>query len=77
MGALCVLVPLFLLVPFIFPTATDGTSLADFLPDHAGRQLMLQEPTGPGGAWGGAAVLTAWAAAAILAGWLALRKRDA
>ncbi|WP_329458967.1 ABC transporter permease [Streptomyces sp. NBC_01497] len=76
-GALCVLVPLYLLVPFIFSQTADGPAVADFLPDHAGRQILLQDPTGPGGAWGGTAILAAWSAAAALAGWLALRSRDA
>jgi ABC-2 type transport system permease protein len=75
-GVLCVLVPLFLLVPFIFP-ASGAAAAADFLPDHAGRQILLQDPAGPGGAWGGMAIVAAWAAAAAVAGWFALRGRDA
>jgi ABC-2 type transport system permease protein len=76
-GALCVLVPLFLLAPFIFSATADGPAVADFLPDHAGRQILLQDPAGPGGAWGGMAILAAWTVAAAVGGWFALRSRDA
>jgi ABC-2 type transport system permease protein len=76
-GVLCVLIPLFLLVPFVFADVPGGSGVPAFLPDHAGRQILLQDPTGTLGAWGGMAVLAAWAAAAVAAGWIALHARDA
>jgi hypothetical protein len=54
-----------------------AASVADFLPDHAGQQVLRQDPVGTLGPWTGLAVTAGWAAAALLAGWWALRRRDA
>ncbi|WP_406509597.1 ABC transporter permease [Streptomyces sp. NBC_00212] len=76
-GALSVLVPLFLIVPFVVGDVSQGGSGADFLPDRAGQQVLLQHPVGTLGPWSGMAVLAAWTALAAGAGWWALRRRDA
>ncbi|MFI6052882.1 ABC transporter permease [Streptomyces violascens] len=76
-GALSVLVPLFLVLPFVVGDVSQGGGAADFLPDRAGRQILLQAPTGTLGPWSGMAVLAAWTALATAAGWWALRRRDA
>ncbi|MFG3281154.1 ABC transporter permease [Streptomyces sp. NPDC048111] len=76
-GALSVLVPLFLIVPFVVGDVSQGGSAADFLPDRAGQQVLLQEQLGPLGPWTGMAVLLAWTAFAVGGGWWGLRRRDA
>ncbi|MFJ8309782.1 MULTISPECIES: ABC transporter permease [unclassified Streptomyces] len=76
-GALSVLVPLFLIVPFVVGDVSQGGGAADFLPDRAGRQVLLQDPAGTLGPWSGMAVLAGWTALAAAAGWWALRRRDA
>ena len=76
-GALSVLVPLFLILPFVVGDASRGSGAADFLPDRAGQQVLLQDPAGTLGPWSGMAVLAAWTALAAGAGWWALRRRDA
>ncbi|WP_438295002.1 ABC transporter permease [Streptomyces sp. HUAS TT7] len=76
-GALSVLVPLFLILPFVVGDVSQGGGAADFLPDRAGRQILLQAPAGTLGPWSGMAVLAAWTALATAVGWWALRRRDA
>ncbi|MFK8909586.1 ABC transporter permease [Streptomyces sp. YS-3] len=76
-GAMSVLVPLFLIVPFVVGDVSEGGGAQDFLPDRAGRQILLLHPEGPLGAWSGMAVLAAWSALAVAAGWWTLRRRDA
>ncbi len=76
-GALSVLVPLFLIVPFVVGDLTRGGGAADFLPDRAGQQILLQHPVGTLGPWSGPAVLAGWTALAVVAGWWSLRRRDA
>ncbi|MEU9101940.1 ABC transporter permease [Streptomyces sp. NPDC048361] len=76
-GALSVLVPLFLILPFVVGDMTQGGGAADFLPDRAGQQILLQHPAGTLGPWSGLAVLAAWTLLTAGAGWWALRRRDA
>ncbi|MCT9088513.1 ABC transporter permease [Streptomyces sp. ASQP_92] len=76
-GALSVLVPLFLIVPFVVGDMAQGGGAADFLPDRAGQQVLLQHPVGALGPWSGLAVLAGWTALAVAAGWWSLRRRDA
>ncbi len=76
-GALGILVPLFLILPFVLGDPSKGGGAADYLPDRAGRQILLQDPTGSLGPWSGMAVLVGWAALAAAAGWWAVRRRDA
>ncbi|WP_369381203.1 ABC transporter permease [Streptomyces sp. cg36] len=76
-GAMSVLVPLFLIVPFVVRDVSKGGGAADFMPDRSGRQILLLHPDGPLGAWSGMAVLAAWTGLAVMAGWWALRRRDA
>nr|WP_223184985.1 ABC transporter permease [Streptomyces sp. CBMA152] len=76
-GALSVLVPLFLIVPFVVGDVSRNGGAVDFMPDRAGQQILLLNPEGPLGAWSGMAVLAGWVALAVGAGWWALRRRDA
>ncbi|GAA2429744.1 ABC transporter permease [Streptomyces mauvecolor] len=76
-GALSLLVPLFLILPFVVGDMSQGGGAADFLPDRAGQQILLQDPAGTLGPWSGMAVLAAWTVLATAAGWWALRRRDA
>ncbi|MEU1071631.1 MULTISPECIES: ABC transporter permease [unclassified Streptomyces] len=76
-GAMSLLVPLFLIVPFVVGDVSQGSGAQDFLPDRAGRQILLLQPEGPLGAWSGMAVLALWSAVTVAAGWWALRRRDA
>lgn len=76
-GALSVLVPLFLLLPFVFGDASGSGGAADFFPVQAGQRMLVLDPSGTPGPWTGMAVMFLWTAAAVLAGWLALRRRDA
>ncbi|WP_280458018.1 hypothetical protein [Nocardia carnea] len=73
MGAL---IPLVLMLSFMLGDVTHGGSVAEFLPDRAGRQALVYDPTGVLGPWTGLAVTACWAAAAIGVGWTALHRRD-
>ncbi|MGX2998495.1 ABC transporter permease [Streptomyces sp. JNUCC 64] len=74
-AAFAVLVPLMLIVSFVTGDAAGG--VAPYLPDMAGRQVLLQDPTGPLGPWSGLGVAALWSAAALLAGGWSVRRRDA
>ncbi|WP_189491683.1 ABC transporter permease subunit [Streptomyces antnestii] len=74
-ATLSLLIPFLLIVSFVVGDVAG--SVADFLPDRAGQQVLRQHPAGTLGAWTGLAVTAAWAAALLLAGWWALRRRDA
>lgn len=76
-GTMSLLVPLFLMLSFVIGDVSRGNSAADFLPDRAGQQILLQDPSGALGPWTGMAVMTGWAALAVAAGWISLRRRDA
>ncbi|MEO3973986.1 ABC transporter permease [Streptomyces sp. CAU 1734] len=76
-GTIGILVPVLFMLSFVFGDLDEGAGPADFLPDRAGQQMLLQEPTGPLGPWSGLGVLVLWAAAVLWAGWWALRRRDA
>lgn len=76
-GTLSVLVPVFLLLPFVFGDVSGNGKAADFFPGQAGRRMLVLDPSGTPGAWTGLAVLIGWTAVAVLAGGLALRRRDA
>ncbi|MGC5346437.1 ABC transporter permease [Streptomyces sp. DT171] len=76
-GALSVLVPLFLILPFVVGDVSHDGGAAEFLPDRAGQQILLQDSSGTLGAWSGMAVLVGWTVLATGAGWWALRRRDA
>lgn len=71
-----ILIPFLLLVSFVIGDVNHGAGLADFLPDRAGQQVLLQHSTGSLGPWSGLAVTAGWAAAAVGAGWAALCRRD-
>ncbi|WP_428957731.1 ABC transporter permease [Streptomyces sp. cg35] len=72
---LSILVPFLLIVSFVVGDVAG--SAADFLPDHAGQQVLRQDPVGALGPWTGLAVAALWSAAAVLAGWWTVRRRDA
>ncbi|MET7617158.1 ABC transporter permease [Streptomyces sp. NPDC005408] len=76
-GALSLLVPLFLILPFVIGDVSNDSGAADFFPDRAGQQVLLQDPSGSLGPWSGLGVLASWSALAVAAGWWALRRRDA
>ncbi|MGW4030505.1 ABC transporter permease [Streptomyces sp. NPDC004838] len=72
-----VLIPFTVLVSFVIGDIDDDGGIADFFPDRAGQQILLQDPTGPLGPWAGLGVLALWAGTAVLAGGISLRRRDA
>lgn len=74
-AVLSILVPFLLIVSFVIGDIAG--SVADFLPDRAGQQVLYQHAEGSLGPWTGLAVTALWAAAAVLAGWWAVRRRDA
>ncbi|RMI31194.1 ABC transporter permease [Nocardia stercoris] len=75
-AAMGVLVPVVLLLSFTLGDVTRHSGLIQFLPDRAGRQVLVHAPSGTLGPWTGLAVTGVWAAAAIWAGWETLRRRD-
>ncbi|WP_405782805.1 ABC transporter permease [Streptomyces sp. NBC_00859] len=72
-----ILIPFLLLVSFVIGDVNRGAGFADFLPDRAGQQVLLQHPAGSLGPWSGLAVTAGWVAVALGAGWTVLRRRDA
>ncbi|MGF6886643.1 ABC-2 type transport system permease protein [Nocardia sp. GAS34] len=74
--AMGLLVPLVLLLSFTLGDVGRGAASAEFLPDRAGRQVLLLHPEGPLGPWTGLLIAALWAVAAVAAGWLAVRRRD-
>lgn len=74
-AVLSILVPFLLIVSFVIGDVAG--SVADFLPDRAGQQVLHQHAEGSLGPWPGLAVTALWAGAAVLAGWWAVRRRDA
>lgn len=74
-AVLSILIPFILIVSFVIGDAA-GT-VADYLPDRAGRQVLYADPPSGLHPWAGLAVAAAWVAAAVGAGWWSLRSRDA
>jgi hypothetical protein len=74
-AVLSVLIPLLLLVPFVFTDLASG--VGKYLPNTSGQLLAQQDPQGPIGPWAGLGVTALWAGAALLAGWFAVSRRDA
>ena len=74
-AVLSVLIPLLLLVPFIFTDFASG--VMSYLPNRAGQTLIRQIPDGLIGPWAGLGVTALWTGAALLAGWFAINRRDA
>ncbi|WP_431955807.1 hypothetical protein [Nocardia lijiangensis] len=74
--AMGILAPAVLLLSFTLGDVGASTTIVSFLPDRAGRQMLLLHPSETLGPWAGLAVTTGWTAAAIGAGWTALRRRD-
>ncbi|MFF3554140.1 ABC transporter permease [Streptomyces tsukubensis] len=71
-----VLIPFLIMVSFVFGGPGE-TGFLEFLPDHAGQQILLQDPSGTLGPWGGLGVHLLWVAAAVRAGLAGLLRRDA
>lgn len=76
-AAMGILIPLVLLLSFMLGDVTQQSGFVEFLPDRAGRQVLVEQPTGTLGPWTGLLVTAAWAGAAGLLGWTALSRRDA
>lgn len=74
-AVLSLLIPLLLIVPFIFTDFASG--VMSYLPNRAGQTVIKQFPEGPVGPWAGLGVTALWAGAALLAGWFAVKRRDA
>ncbi|MEU0221311.1 ABC transporter permease [Streptomyces sp. NPDC006265] len=74
-ATLSLLVPFILVVSFVIGDAT-GT-VADFLPDKAGQEVLRETYDGTLGPWSGLAVTALWTVAALLAGAWSVRRRDA
>ncbi|MGV9878643.1 ABC transporter permease [Streptomyces sp. NPDC003006] len=75
LAVLSILIPFILIVSMILGE-TSG-SLADYLPDRAGQQILYVDPPGDLAPWAGLGVTALWTGAAVLAGWWSLRRRDA
>ncbi|NLU63317.1 ABC transporter permease [Rhodococcus sp. HNM0563] len=75
-ATLGVLVPLVLLLSFVLGDVAGSSGVADYLPDRAGRQVLVLDPLGSPGPWAGLVVTGVWSGAAVLAGWWAFRRRD-
>ncbi len=74
-ATLSLLIPFLLVVSFVIGDAT-GT-VAGFLPDKAGQQVLHTTYEGTLGPWSGLAVTALWTGAALLVGGWSLRRRDA
>ncbi|WP_223772686.1 ABC transporter permease [Streptomyces sp. 135] len=75
LAVLSILIPFILIVSMILGE-TSG-SLADYLPDRAGQQVLYVDPPSDLAPWAGLGVTALWTGAAVLAGWWSLRRRDA
>lgn len=77
--ALGILVPLFFIVSDILAHLPGVGSVAQYLPNVAGAQILRVVPDDriDVGTWGGLAVLLLWTAAALCGGLVTLRRRDA
>ncbi|NEY35811.1 ABC transporter permease subunit [Streptomyces sp. PRKS01-65] len=75
LAVLSILIPFILVVSLVLGE-TSG-SVADYLPDRAGQQVLYADPPGELAPLAGLGVTALWTAAAVLAGWFSLRRRDA
>ncbi|CQR59751.1 ABC transporter permease [Streptomyces leeuwenhoekii] len=75
LAVLSILIPFILVVSLVLGE-TSG-SVADYLPDRAGQQVLYVDPPGEPAPLAGLGVTALWTAAAVLAGWWSLRRRDA
>ncbi|MFE0187666.1 ABC transporter permease [Streptomyces sp. NPDC058989] len=75
-GALSLLVPLFLSLGPMLGSLKATREVGQFLPDRAGQQILHLAPEGTLGPWPGIAVLAGWAALAAAAGLWSLLRRD-
>lgn len=81
--AICILIPLFLLITNILGGVPATRKVGQYFPDQAGSKIMQVVPdamdsgTTPYGPWGGFGIMLLWVAASLLGGYLVLKKRDA
>ncbi|MFD3441983.1 ABC transporter permease [Streptomyces sp. NPDC058685] len=71
------LIPFLLMLSFVIGDLSEDGGAVEFLPDRAGRQILLQDATGTLGPWSGLGVLALWVGAALWAGGRSLARRDA
>ncbi|MER7662439.1 MULTISPECIES: hypothetical protein [unclassified Streptomyces] len=71
------LIPFLLMLSFVIGDLSEEGGAVEFLPDRAGRQILLQDATGTLGPWSGLGVLALWVGAALWAGGRSLARRDA
>ncbi|MFF7206027.1 ABC transporter permease [Streptomyces sp. NPDC008141] len=71
------LIPFLLMLSFVVGDISEVGGAVEFLPDRAGRQILLQDATGTLGPWSGLGVLALWVGAALWAGGRSLARRDA
>lgn len=74
-AVLSIVIPFTLVLSMVLGEASG--SVADYLPDRAGQQVLYADPPGDLAPLAGLAVTALWAVAAMLAGWWFLRRRDA
>ncbi|MBM9621485.1 ABC transporter permease subunit [Streptomyces zhihengii] len=72
-----ILIPFLLMLSFVLGDVSESKGWIDFLPDRAGQQILLQDPSGPLGPWTGIGVLALWVGAVAWAGFHRLSRRDA
>ncbi|MEV5978478.1 ABC transporter permease [Streptomyces sp. NPDC052114] len=75
LAVLSILIPFILIVSMVLGE-TSG-SVADYLPDRAGQQVLYADPPSGLAPWTGLGITALWTGAALLAGWWSLRRRDA
>lgn len=71
---LSILIPFILIVSMVLGETTG--SIADYLPDRAGQQVLYTNPPSNLTPLTGLAVTTLWTTTALITGWWTLKKRD-
>ncbi|MDJ1135249.1 ABC transporter permease subunit [Streptomyces iconiensis] len=75
--SLGVLIPLFFILSEVLTNVSKVKTVAKYLPDEAGRQIMRLVPWDDKlGAWEGLWVMVAWTVAAVAGGYVMLRRRE-
>ncbi|MBY8888679.1 ABC transporter permease [Streptomyces sp. PTM05] len=78
--SLSILMPFFFLVSNILSAVHATQKVAYYLPDQAGRKVMMVVTLGdtrPYGPWAGLLIMVGWVVAALAGGFFLLRRRDA
>ncbi|MFF0447453.1 ABC transporter permease subunit [Streptomyces sp. NPDC004609] len=71
-----ILISFLIVVSFVLGGPGES-GFIEYFPDHAGQQILLQDPTGTLGPWGGLGVLILWVSAGVWAGGSSFLRRDA